>query len=479
MKTKSLTFRIFLSTLSVGVLVYFLCALIFISNMYNYFEKQIFNELETEATFLEKYAENFDLNSLSGFNTIKNRITLIHNDGTVFFDNQVDFKNLENHSLRQEFIQAKEKGSAKISRYSSTMTDKTLYFAKLLSTGDILRISCNQHSVLVLLLGMSQALFIMLICALIISGIFATWISQKIVNPLNKIDLENPEKSPVYDELKPFTKRIAEENFEKSQREELRKQFTANVSHELKTPLTSISGFAEILKTGETDKKTTMDFASTIYDESQRMINLVNDIIKLSKLDEKSISLQKETLNLFEIANEAANVLKSSAKSKNIKISIYNENNLVSDFGENSSLNNKNQNEKESGAELKNLNLLKNQAIIMGVRAVIYEMIYNLIDNAIKYNKQNGNVDIIIKNEKFSRKVIFTVKDTGIGIPKNEQERIFERFYRIDKSRSKEIGGTGLGLSIAKHAAKYHNAKINLESQEGTGSKFSVEFEKF
>lgn len=447
--------------------------------MYNYFEKQIFNELETEATFLEKYAENFDLNSLSGFNTIKNRITLIHNDGTVFFDNQVDFKNLENHSLRQEFIQAKEKGSAKISRYSSTMTDKTLYFAKLLSTGDILRISCNQHSVLVLLLGMSQALFIMLICALIISGIFATWISQKIVNPLNKIDLENPEKSPVYDELKPFTKRIAEENFEKSQREELRKQFTANVSHELKTPLTSISGFAEILKTGETDKKTTMDFASTIYDESQRMINLVNDIIKLSKLDEKSISLQKETLNLFEIANEAANVLKSSAKSKNIKISIYNENNLVSDFGENSSLNNKNQNEKESGAELKNLNLLKNQAIIMGVRAVIYEMIYNLIDNAIKYNKQNGNVDIIIKNEKFSRKVIFTVKDTGIGIPKNEQERIFERFYRIDKSRSKEIGGTGLGLSIAKHAAKYHNAKINLESQEGTGSKFSVEFEKF
>lgn len=477
MKTKSLTFKIFLSTLSVGVLVYFLCALIFISNMYNYFEKQIFNELETEATFLEKYAENFDLHSLSDFNTIKNRITLIHKDGTVFFDNQVDFKNLENHSLRKEFIQAKENGSAKISRYSSTMTDKTLYFAKLLSTGDILRISCNQHSVLVLLLGMSQALFIMLICALIISGIFATWISQKIVNPLNKIDLENPEKSPVYDELKPFTKRIAEENFEKSQREELRKQFTANVSHELKTPLTSISGFAEILKTGETDKKTTMDFASTIYDESQRMINLVNDIIKLSKLDEKSISLQKEALNLFEIANEAANILKSSAKSKNIKISIYNENNLVSDFGENSSLNNENQNKKESGAELENLNLLKNQAIIMGVHAVIYEMIYNLIDNAIKYNKQNGNVDIIIKNEKFSRKVIFTVKDTGIGIPKNEQERIFERFYRIDKSRSKEIGGTGLGLSIVKHAAKYHNAKISLESQEGTGSKFSVEFE--
>lgn len=520
MKTKSLTFRIFLSIIFVGILVYFLCALIFISNMYNYFEKQIFSELETESSFLEKYLEksaetstlSSSLKELSNSKTIKNRITLIHADGTVFFDNQVNFKTLENHSLRQEFIQAKQNGSAKISRFSSTMTNKTLYFAKLLPSGDVLRISCNQHSVLVLLLGMSQALFFMLIFAVIISGVFATWISKKIVNPLNKIDLENPEKSLVYEELKPFTKRIAEENFEKSQREELRKQFSANVSHELKTPLTSISGFAEILKSGETDKKTTIDFASTIYEESQRMINLVNDIIKLSKLDEKSITLQKEKINLFEIAGEASRVLSSSAKSKNIKIRIFNENNLVRNFGddfgdfdssENSLKNFATKNftnnsadftadfadfdssdksgEKSGGFSLESFAeksfAEKNQANIFGVRAVIYEMIYNLIDNAIKYNKQNGFVDIIIKNENLGKKIIFIVKDSGIGIPKNEQERIFERFYRVDKSRSKELGGTGLGLSIVKHAAKYHNAKITVNSQEGKGSTFSVEFE--
>lgn len=442
-KTKSLTFRIFLSMISVGIIVYFVCVLLFISNMYNYFEKQIFNELETEATFIEKYAENCDFESLSQFNSIKNRITLIHSDGTVFFDNKIDSSVLENHSLRQEFIKAKESGSAKLSRYSSTMTNKTLYFAKLLSNGDILRISCDQHSVAILVFGMSQPLLIMLVLALVISGIAATWISNKIVNPLNKIDFENPEKSEVYEELKPFTKRIAEENFEKTQREELRKQFTANVSHELKTPLTSILGFAEILKSGTTDEKTAKDFASTIYDESQRMISLINDIIKLSKLDEKSISLQKESISLRDISEEVANILSVSAKSKNVSIKVF------GDDGK-----------------------------IFGVKQVIYEMIYNLIDNAIKYNRPNGKVDIFVEENVNNGEVSVSVKDTGIGIAKNEQERIFERFYRIDKSRSKSIGGTGLGLSIVKHAAKYHDAKVTVNSEDGKGSEFTVVFLK-
>lgn len=505
MKTKSLTFRIFLSTVSVGILVYFVCVLLFISNMYAYFEKQIFSELETESAFLEKIIENYSEKSGSGsnfgsqnsdsdfdfqnsasgsqnsisafdsdsqnsdsgfdsrhsdsnfgsqnsgsfslsdflnqFSSVKNRITLIHADGTVFFDNTIDSSKMENHSLREEFVQAKENGSAKVSRYSSTMTDKTLYFAKLLSSGDVLRISCDQHSVALLVFGMSQPLLFMLVIALVISGIAATWISNKIVNPLNKIDFENPESSDFYEELKPFTKRIAEENFEKSQREELRKQFSANVSHELKTPLTSISGFAEILKSGTTDEKTTKDFASTIYDESQRMISLINDIIKLSKLDEKSISLQKEAISLRGISEEAAKILSASAKSKNVSINV-------------------------SGGEGK----------ILGVREVIYEMIYNLIDNAIKYNLPGGKVDVFIEENANNGEVSISVKDTGIGIAKNEQERIFERFYRIDKSRSKSIGGTGLGLSIVKHAAKYHDATINLKSEEGKGSEFTVVF---
>lgn len=443
MKNKSLTFNIFTSTFFVGVLVYFLCAFIFLSNMYGYFEKQIFLELETESCLLEGYdlyENSTDLERISKLKT-KNRITLIHTDGTVYFDNTVDISTMENHALRSEFLKAKESGVSTAGRYSSTMLEKTLYFAKQLESGDILRVSCEQHSVGVLVLGMSQILLVMLVIAMIISGIIANILSKKIIQPLNHIDLENPEATNVYEELKPFTKRIAEENFEKSQREELRQQFTANVSHELKTPLTSISGFAEILKQGGTDEQTTKDFAESIYDESRRMITLVNDIIKLSKLDEKSISMEKEALSLREIAREAMEVLGPMAENKKVSINISGDSGLFN-----------------------------------GVRPVIYEMVYNLMDNAIKYNRTGGTVNIKIESLMDSHKVILTIQDNGIGIPEREKERIFERFYRVDKSRSRELGGTGLGLSIVKHAAKYHNASILLNTKEGEGSTFTVIF---
>ncbi|MCR4823510.1 MAG: hypothetical protein K5873_11640 [Treponema sp.] len=446
MQNKSLTFRIFINTFLVGTLVYFICAFIFISNMHDYFEERIFSELKTESVLIENYLENLKLDSLSSIKTV-NRITLIDPEGRVFFDNLANPKEMENHGLRSEVLSALQKGEGKISRYSSTMTEKTLYYARRLPSGNILRISCNQHSVWVSVIGMSQILLIMLIIAVIISAITASYMSRKVVEPLNKIDLENPEESEVYDELKPFTKRIAEENFEKAQREELRQQFTANVSHELKTPLTSISGFAEILKNGGTDEQTTKDFAQTIYSESQRMIALVNDIIKLSKLDEKSISLEKEALSLREVCREAMESLSSQAKKKEISL------NLTGDSG-----------------------------LINGVQPVIYEMVYNLLDNAIKYNVEKGQVNINIQNmmpDNPDRKgrVVLTVKDTGIGIPAEEKERVFERFYRIDKGRSKENGGTGLGLSIVKHAAKYHDASILLNSEKGKGSTFTVIFQ--
>ncbi|MDD6968923.1 MAG: ATP-binding protein [Treponema sp.] len=446
-KEKSLTFAIFKSTFLLGSLVYFLCAIMFISNLYNYFEQQIFNELENEATFIEDFILNHQYDEIRNFDT-KNRITLIHKNGEVFFDNKVDIQNLGNHFTREEILGALKNKQAKVARFSSTMTEKTLYYAKLLSNQDILRISCNQHSVAVLVLGMSQSLLIMFVIAIIICAVIAKFVSKKIVEPLNKINLENPEDTNVYQELKPFTHRISEENFEKAQREELRQQFSANVSHELKTPLTSISGFAEILKNGGTDEQTTKDFANTIYEETQRMISLVNDIIKLSKLDEKSISQEKEEINLTELSKEVITPLLPVAEKKNVKIDLEAE----------------------------------NQVFINGVRSVIFEMIYNLVENAIKYNKNDGKV--IVKVSKISENpsskkqtVVLSVSDTGIGIPKNEQERIFERFYRIDKSRSKESGGTGLGLSIVKHGAKYHNAKVTLSSQEGKGSTFTIYFE--
>ena len=445
MKNKSLTFRIFINTFLVGTLVYFICAFMFLGNLYTHFEQQIFNELESESIFLEDYVLTGDLLNLQNLKT-KNRITLIHGDCSVYFDNTVSFEKMENHALRSEFLGAKDKGISKLSRYSSTMTEKTLYFAKNLSNGDVLRISCNQHSVWVLVLGMSQILLLILVIAVVISGISATWISKKIVNPLNSINLDEPLDSDVYEELKPFTKRIAEENFEKAQREEIRAQYTANVSHELKTPLTSISGFAEILMQGGTDPKITIDFSKSIYDEAQRMTTLVNDIIKLSKLDEKSIAMEKEALSLRTICREVMEVLSASAKAKNLSL------NLEGDSG-----------------------------LINGVEPVIYEMVYNLVDNAIKYNKIDGSVNINIQelsnNVGDKNKVVLSVHDTGIGIPAVEKDRIFERFYRIDKSRSRSLGGTGLGLSIVKHAAKYHNASILVTSEEGSGSTFTVMFE--
>lgn len=444
MKNRSLTFRIFCSIFFVGALIYFFCALIFIFNLYGHFERQIFNELESETAFLEPSALSFDLKTLSSLKT-KNRITLIQSDGTVIFDNKVDIANLENHSTRKEFVDALKNGTARQTRYSATMTEKTLYFAKLLSNSTILRISCNQHTVVVLVLGMSNLLFTMLIFAMIMSGITARFTSKKITNPLNKIDLENPEESQVYDELKPFIKRIAEENYEKAQREELRRQFSANVSHELKTPLTSISGFAEILKNGGADEKTTIDFANTIYSESQRMIDVVNDILKISKLDEKSISQEKEQVSLREVTKEVFGLLSINAKKKGITFD------LTGDSGN-----------------------------ISAVRSVIYEMIFNLVDNAIKYNKKDGRVEIKIttlpSTKTLSGRVSICVRDTGIGIAEKERERIFERFYRIDKSRSKMPDGTGLGLSIVKHAAKYHDASVLLQSEEGKGSAFTVIF---
>ncbi len=466
-KSKSLSMGIFWSSFLSGALVYLVCSFLFILNMYSYFERQIFDELESEASLILDYTLEGKTDSLSKLK-IKNRITLINSDGTVYFDNTIDPSTMENHYKRIEFIGAQQDGTYKSTRFSTTMTEKTLYYARLLDNGDVLRVSSSQHTIGVLIFGMSPVLGLMLVIAMIISAMSANWTSKKIVQPLNRIDLLYPEKADVYQELKPLTKRLSEENYEKSQREELRKQFTANVSHELKTPLTSISGFAEILKAGGTDEKTTVDFANTIYKESQRLISLVNDIIKLSKLDEESISLEKEDLSLRDITKDVFSMLTESAKKKNVLLNLYG----------------------DSGN-------------IKGVSPVIYEMIYNLTDNAIKYNKENGSVDITIKTEnlcdakdadfvaneiisyeepsdrtadKNKKCVMVTVSDTGIGIPGKEKDRIFERFYRIDQSRSKELGGTGLGLSIVKHGAKYHDASIALKSQEGKGSTFMIIF---
>lgn len=443
-KKKSLTAVIFISTLLVGGVVYFLCSTIFIMNLNKYYEGQIYKELQIQSQFISKLLEVSDIKSIQEIQT-NNRITLINKDGSVYFDNEAPVNSLENHNSRKEIIQARSNGTGQVERFSNTMLEKTLYFALLQEDGTIVRISSEQHSVGAVIIGLTPSLTFLFILAVIVSIIIASLISKKVTKELNKINLDNPETSNVFQEIKPFTKKLAEENIEKAQQEALRQQFTANVSHELKTPLTSISGFAEILKNcvkdDIVDKKTIIDFSSSIYDECQRMITLVSDIIKLSKLDEKSIFQEKEELSLMEIATNVVKSVKGIADKRNIKID------LSGDSGN-----------------------------IVGVYSVIYEMIFNLCDNAIKYNKDNGKVTIKIKTNKDTKKVDFSVEDTGIGFSGQDKERIFERFYRIDKSRSKASGGTGLGLSIVKHGAKYHNADVYVESEPNVGSKFIISF---
>ena len=438
---KSLTFRIFINTMLVGVAVYFVCSVIFIDSFYKYFENQIFSELENECDYLSLLPNFADVKT-------ENRITIIDFHGKVIFDNQTNPAKMENHASREEFIEAMEKGSAKVSRYSSTMLKKTLYFAKKLQNGTVLRISCQQYTSGVLIFALSQPLLCLLLLALIISGLAASSLSKKIADSIEKIDFDNPEKNETFTEFKPFIKRINDENFEKKQREEIRRQFSANVSHELKTPLTSISGFAEIMKSGSVDEKTMRNFSQDIYNESQRMILLVNDILKLSKLDEESITMEKEEICIEEICRDVIKSLKIFAQRKNVSLEL------------------------ES----------RTKDCIKGVPTVIQEMIFNLVENAVKYNKENGKV--FVKIEKIERGKPYLkllVKDTGIGIAENQQERIFERFYRIDKSRAKDTQGerttgTGLGLSIVKHGAKYHNAKVSVKSKLGEGSEFTLLF---
>ena len=440
-KKLSIKSEIFLSNFLMGIIISLFCSFFFVNGLYKYFENQLLKELEIEAIFLNHAIKQ---NGLDYFKNLKstNRITIIEKDGNVIFDNTVNPTELKNHDSRKEVKQANKVGEGKSVRYSETMLKKTLYYAIKMDNGNILRISCNQNYIGILIFKIGEILLVMIVIALIISGVLASIFSKKITKPLSKIDIDNPNEDEIYEEIVPFVKRVTEENLEKEQREQIRRQFSANVSHELKTPLTSISGFAELLKNEDLEKNIVKDFANDIYKESQRLITLINDIIKLSRLDENTIPFDKERISLRKITQEVFGILRNAADKKNIL-----------------------------------LNLFGAQGEIYGVYHVIQEMIYNLCDNAIKYNINGGKIDVNII-ENLDGIIRYSIKDTGIGISDKEKERIFERFYCVDKSRSKLVGGTGLGLSIVKHAAIYHDAKIHVESELTKGAEFIIEFAK-
>lgn len=368
------------------------------------------------------------------------RVTWITEDGEVLYDSGQDEETeMENHADRPEVKEALKNGRGSNVRRSDTLNEEMFYYAVRLSDGTILRVSKTMDTAFRTALNVLPGMGVIAVVMLLLATALSRNQVAKMIRPVNELDLNVPLENEMYEELTPLLKRIDEQNKQKDAIADMRKEFSANVSHELKTPLTSISGYAEIMKNGLVKPEDMKVFSERIYNEASRLITLVEDIIKLSKLDEGAIEVEKEDVDLYELTREIVSRLAPQAESRNVHLEVTGEN-----------------------------------VIYHGVRQILDEMIYNICENAVKYNKKGGSVSVWVGATLKGKKVI--VSDTGIGIPKDQQERIFERFYRVDKSHSKETGGTGLGLSIVKHGAIMHNAQIHVESEEGKGTKMEITF---
>ncbi len=550
-----MTSKIFRSIFATSLVVLLATLAIITTFLYDYFTNIQINQIKDELSIASVGTEQSGEEYLEKLKSDNFRLTWVASDGTVLFDSQADEAVMDNHLDREEIAEALETGKGSSSRHSATLTEETLYEAARLSDGTVLRISVNRASGLTLLLGMVYPVIVVIIIAVVISAVLAHSMSKRIIEPLNKLDLDNPTENDAYEEITPLLSRIHKQNMkierkaaelnrrkeefelitknmreglvlldknkcvltinsaaagifgasekcigsefltvdrrqdisvaiekalsgghseirakrgereyqfdisrietdgetvgtvilvfditEQADAERLRREFTANVSHELKTPLQSITGSAELIENGLVKQEDMPRFVGHIRQEATRLVTLVDDIIRLSQLDEQS-EMPKENVSLFKIANEACATLRDSADKRDISLKV------TGDCGN-----------------------------IYGVRHLLFEVIYNLCDNAVKYSLDGGKVNI--KIAETTANVALLVSDTGIGIPAEHQPRIFERFYRVDKSHSKKSGGTGLGLSIVKHAVQYHDGKISLQSEENKGTTVTVVFPK-
>ena len=548
-----MTKKIFQSILLVAGCVLLASLLIIMGFLYDYFGGVEENQLRDELSLAAAAVEDGGTDYLSRLTADRCRLTWIAADGSVLYDTRTDAESLENHASRAEVSQALATGIGESTRYSSTLMEKTMYYAQRLDDGTVLRISISRATVGMIAVGMIQPLLIVLIVALILSGLLARRLSRRIVDPLNSLDLEHPLDNDAYEELSPLLKRIhrqhveiqtqlrelrektdeftqitgsmreglilldehgsilsinaaaqllfdadaqcmgkdfltiersheisaaiqaavtdghsevraeragrvyqfdisritsdgkflgtvilAFDNTEQEFAEQNRREFTANVSHELKTPLQGIIGSAELIENGMVKPDDLPRFVGHIHAEAARLVTLIDDIIRLSQLDEGD-AMPTEAVDLLAVSQEAAENLHDAAAARDVTLSV-------------------------TGRPV----------VMPGVRRLIYEIVYNLCDNAIKYNVDGGRVDIAVASGTDGSSI--TVADTGIGIAPEHQGRVFERFYRVDKSHSKASGGTGLGLSIVKHAVQYHHGRIELESTPGAGTTIRVVF---
>ncbi len=551
-----MTKKIFKSNIVVAAAVLIFGIACVMAILYQHFGKEINGELKKEASYLSYGVEQDGIDYLKQINEKDDRITYIAEDGTVLYDNMADAEAMENHSERKEVQEALKTGSGYAERTSETLSQKTIYYALRLPDHSVLRVSSTQFSVFVLLMELIPPIIGILIVMLIIAVIVSAHMANKIVEPINNLDLEHPEDNQVYDEVGPLLSKIYKQNrqiknqleaarrnqeefgiitenmqegllvidsytmilsgnssvwnmfqlkeakigdsvyslnrnedfrmlieqvlkgqhgsvllhlgneaiqmianpvtrehkvvgavlllmneTEKVEREQLRREFSANVSHELKTPLTSISGFAEIIQDGLVRAEDIKKFAGRIYDEAQRLITLVEDTIKVSQLDEGENPYEWEQLDAYTVVKDVCGRLKDIAAKKNVHLYIDGD-----------------------------------KTMLCTVRPILDEIIYNLCDNGIKYNRDDGTVSIHLRD--LGENVEIRVKDNGIGIPGEDQSRVFERFYRVDKSHSKAIGGTGLGLSIVKHGVTFLGGTLKMVSEIGKGTEITMTFPK-
>ena len=408
---------------------------------YNLFQEQVMADLKAYTQILSESGllteEKFE-DVLAGEEF---RITLIDPDGNVRYDNRVDTQTLDNHAARPEVMGAWTCGQGESIRRSSTVGQNTFNYAILLQNGDVLRVSQLSHSVWSLFFTAMPYFILLVAAAVALCVLLSRYLTRSLVAPIEELGkhMDDMEDVETYEELKPFVQIIRNQHEAIMESAQMRQEFTANVSHELKTPLTAISGYSELIENGMADEQDITRFAAGIHKNAKRLLTLINDTIRLSELDAAS-EVPFETLNLYDIAATSVDMLQINAE--NHDVSLYLE-------GE--------------SCEMK------------GDRQMMEELLYNLCDNAIRYNNKDGKVWIGVSREA-AGEVCLQVKDTGIGIPKEHQERIFERFYRVDKSRSKSTGGTGLGLAIVKHIVVKHGARLELDSRVGKGTTIRIFF---
>ena len=434
-----MTKTIFRNAFLVGLLVLILCGVLFFWLQYTQTEEETYAALQQEAVYAEQGLQIGGKPYLESLGHV-NRITWIDRSGNVLYDSEYSLP-IANQKDCAEVRAAMADGEGQGIRMSESNGESTMYYALKCEDGTVLRLSRTLSAVQKAWLAASPVLWL-LVLVLLISGALSFRVARQIVKPINDLDLDQPDLK-TYPEITPLIEKIQEQKQtiqeETNQQEALRREFSANVSHELKTPLTSISGFAELMAEGVVEDEKVQEFSRVIYKESQRLIVLIDDIIKLSRLDEEAVGPEREPVDLYELSAEVLDDLRPVAEKEGIFPDL-------------------------SGCH----------AAISGVRQLLSEMIYNLCDNAIKYNRPGGSVYVDISKKQ--NEVCLTVTDTGIGIPPEHQKRVFERFYRVDKSHSKEIGGTGLGLSIVKHGAQYHGARVELESEPGVGTQIRLIF---